>query len=231
MWNVAVDVSEDGQEAVEEIVIGMNTIRTTVERIAQDIKALSDRTQAIGNITQFVNDLADQSNMLALNATIEAAKAGEHGRGFAVVADEVRKLAEQSKQATAQVQGILAEIHRSTDAAVQAAEDGTRVVEDGMVRSARAGEAFRRIADTVRETATAVSMIGSSGRQQQIGIDQVAQAIADVSLTTNQMAQGAGQIEGAAGSLSSLAEGLEELTSRYQLDREPVASSSESALV
>ena len=217
----AVAVSEDGQEAVEEIVVGMNAIRATVERIAQDILALSERTQAIGNITQFVNDLADQSNMLALNATIEAAKAGEQGRGFAVVADEVRKLAEQSKQATSQVQEILAEIHRSTDAAVRAAEDGTRVVEDGMTRSERAGEAFRRMADTVRETAAAASMIGSSARRQQIGIDQVAQAISDVSLTTNQMAQGATQIEGAAGSLSTLAEGLEDLTSRYQLDLEP----------
>ena len=102
--------------------------------------ALREQTAQIGEITGAVNDLADQSNLLALNATIEAARAGEQGKGFAVVADEVRNLAEQSKQATAQVQQILSEIQGATTAAVAGAQRGTSVVDEGVQLAQRAGE-------------------------------------------------------------------------------------------
>src|ERR671937_3125611 len=117
----------------------MAAIREKVEAIASDVQALSDQTAQIGEITNAVNDLADQSNLLALNATIEAARAGEQGKGFAVVADEVRNLAEQSKQSTAQVQELLDEVHAATRAAVNTAQEGTEVVEHGTQLAERAG--------------------------------------------------------------------------------------------
>src|SRR5207247_3802372 len=137
-------------------------ITEKVQAIAQDILSLSEQTQAIGEITATVNDLADQSNMLALNATIEAAKAGEQGKGFAVVAAEVRNLADQSKQATAQVQGILAEIQRGTNQAVLATEQGTKVVEKGVELAQRSGDAIAQLTETIRETAQAAAAIAAS---------------------------------------------------------------------
>src|SRR5919201_992949 len=126
----------------------MGESRDEVEAIAGDVQALSDRTAQIGEITNAVNDIADQSNLLALNATIEAARAGEQGKGFAVVADQVRNLAEQSKEATAQVQSILEEIDAATRAAVKAAEDGTTVVEAGAELAAQAGEIISQLTDS-----------------------------------------------------------------------------------
>jgi methyl-accepting chemotaxis protein len=54
-----------------------------VQAIAENILALSEQTQQIGEIIDTVTDIADQSNILALNAAIEAAQAGEAGRGSA----------------------------------------------------------------------------------------------------------------------------------------------------
>ena len=96
----AMRVGQEGADSVENILKGMQDIRTKVEGIARNILALSEQTQQIGDIIATVTDIADQSNILAINAAIEAAKAGDQGKGFAVVASEVRNLAEQSKQAT-----------------------------------------------------------------------------------------------------------------------------------
>ncbi len=211
----SVQVSDDGIKVVEEIVAGMHEIREKVEAIAEDILALSEQTGQISEITATVNDLADQSNMLALNATIEAAKAGEQGKGFAVVATEVKNLADQSKQATAQVQTILNEIQKGTNAAVAATEQGTRVVENGVELTGKAGEVIRTLGDTVRETAQAAAQIAAAAHEQRVGMDQISQAMQDVSGMTGQFVSGAQQSQAAAESLNQLAGHLEEITATY----------------
>jgi methyl-accepting chemotaxis protein len=213
----SVQVSDEGTQAVEAIAGAMEQIRERVEAIASDILALSERTQQIGEITGSVNDLAEQSNLLALNASIEAAKAGEHGRGFAVVATEVRNLAEQSKAATAQVSRILADIQNATSAAVLATEQGTKVVEEGLELSGRADERIRSLAGTIREASHAAQQIAASAHQQSIGMDQISQAMTDVSDSTAQFVAGARQSQQAAEDLNDLSGKLVALTDRYRV--------------
>lgn len=215
--SIAATVADEGATAVNEIVAGMALIKSTVEAIARDIDSLSERSEAIRDITHSVNDLADQSNMLALNATIEAARAGEHGRGFAVVAQEVRSLAERSKAATGQVQDILSQIRTASEAAVRAANEGTRVVEDGAERALRAGASIGKIIATIRATADASAAIAATAREQHVSMDQIAEAIGDVSNTTSRIAIGADQTQHAAEDLRGLAGRLDVLTKRYQL--------------
>ena len=210
-------VSDEGTQAVETIGRAMEEIRERVEAIARDILTLSEQTQQIGEITTTVNDLADQSNILALNASIEAAKAGEHGKGFAVVATEVRNLAEQSKEATAQVRRILGEIQNATSAAVLATEQGTKVVEEGLELSGRAGEGIRSLAETIREASHAAQQIAASAHQQSVGMDQIAGAMKDVNESTTQFVAGAQQSQQAAEDLNELSRRLAALTERYRV--------------
>jgi methyl-accepting chemotaxis protein len=213
----AVRATEEGSQAVEAIVHGMDAIREKVEAIAADVQALSAQTAQIGEITGAVNDLADQSNLLALNATIEAARAGEQGKGFAVVADEVRNLAEQSKQATAQVEAILEEIERATRTAVAAAQEGTEVVEQGSQLAARAGEIIAQLASANALASQSAQQIAASVQQQTTGMDQIATGMRETSQATSEFVNGVQQSQQAAEGLTQVAGELERLASRYKV--------------
>jgi methyl-accepting chemotaxis protein len=213
----SVAVSDEGTAAVAAITEAMEEIRARVDAIAQEILTLSERTREIGAITATVNELADQSNLLALNASIEAARAGEHGKGFAVVAEQVRRLSEQSKAATAQVEGILSDVRDATAAAVVASQQGTKVVDNGLSLTGRAGQGIQSLADTIREASGAAEQIAASAHQQSVGMDQIAEAMTNIDDGTVQFLDGAQQSQKVAGDLNELSSKLAALTDRYRV--------------
>jgi methyl-accepting chemotaxis protein len=212
-----VQISHTGGKAVEQMLEKMNRIRKQMAFIAESVVQLSEQSLAIGEIISTVNDLAEQSNLLAVNAAIEAAKAGEHGKGFAVVAQEVRNLAEQSKQATSQIRGILNDIQKATNASVLATEQGSKTVDEGVHQSHQAGEAITTLAESITRAAQAAIQIAASSQQQLVGMEQVISAMNSIKLATEQNVAGTKQTEGAAHSIHDQGQRLKELVSRYKV--------------
>ncbi|MDH5193997.1 MAG: methyl-accepting chemotaxis protein, partial [Nitrospira sp.] len=68
--------TEDGRVAVQETVQDMQRIRSAVQRMSKQVKALGDRSLEISQIVSTIREIANQTNLLALNAAIEAAGAG-----------------------------------------------------------------------------------------------------------------------------------------------------------
>lgn len=209
--------AERGRLAVEESMRGMRNVQEQMESIAGTIVRLSERSQAIADITATVGDLADQSNLLAVNAAIEAAKAGEHGKGFGVVAQEVRALAEQSRQATRQVREILGDIQKSIGAAVMITEQGSKTVAQGVAQSQDAGEAIRSLAEGIADAAEAAAQIAASSQQQLAGMDQVALAMANIHQVSAENAASSRQSEQAAQNLNELGLTLRQLSERFKV--------------
>ncbi len=212
---VAAQAAQKGREAVSAAIGGMENIQEKVEVIAENILALSEKTQQIGDIIDTVSDIAGQSNILALNAAIEAAQAGEAGKGFRVVADEVRNLSEQSRQAAAQVKVILGDIQKATNLAVMATEQGTKGVNAGNELVNRTAETIGELAQVVEVSAQAAQQIVAGVEQQTIGLDQIAIGMNDINQAAQQSAAGAQQSQKAAQDLTQLAEQLKSAVAQY----------------
>ena len=93
---------------------------TEAQGTNQQITALAQAAQKIGDVIKLIRTIAGQTNLLALNATIEAARAGEAGKGFAVVASEVKSLAVQTAKATEDISKLIMSVQGATSGAVAA---------------------------------------------------------------------------------------------------------------
>ena len=213
----AAQVSQTGKESTDETIRGMTHIREQMDFVAESTVSLSEQSQAIGEIIATVNDLAEQSNLLSVNASIEAAKAGEHGKGFAVVAQEVRSLAEQSRQATSQVKGILNDIQKAISTTVMAAEQGSKVVDAGSNKATEAGESIQALASIIAEATQASTQIAASSHQQLVGTDQVASAMENIKQASTENMESTKQLETEAKNLSELGQELKELVEKYRV--------------
>ncbi|MBP0443422.1 methyl-accepting chemotaxis protein [Roseomonas sp. SSH11] len=212
-----VRTSDNGLRAVEETVRAMDSIREQAERVAENIIALSEKTQAIGEITATVNDISERSHLLALNAAIEAAAAGEAGRSFSVVAAELKSLADQAKEATAQVRANLGDIQRGINSSVMLTEEAVKRAVAGRERTAMSQETIREITARVQEAVQTFQQIVASTNQQQLGIEQVMGALANIRQASQQTAAGTRQLDQAAANMAGLSQGLVRLADRYRI--------------
>lgn len=209
--------AEQGQESVQATLEGMENIRQQMQSVAESIMRLGEQSQAIGEIVASVSDLAEQSNLLGVNASIEAAKAGEAGKGFAVVAQEIKGLADQSKQATGQVRNILGEIQRALNKAVLLAEQSSKTVDSGYQKASQSGDVIQTLATRIADSSDMATQIAASSQQQEIGMDQISQAMENIRQASQDNVSGAHQVDQAARSLNDLGVKLKNLASRFKL--------------
>lgn len=111
----SVKIMIESVQRMEKMREQSEAIETVGRDVAQAMKVLKEKAEAVSEITKVIFSISSQTNLLALNASIESARAGESGRGFAVVADQIRQLAEQTKQSTEQIDLITKQLNEEAD--------------------------------------------------------------------------------------------------------------------
>jgi methyl-accepting chemotaxis protein len=175
-----------------------------VGQVVETMDAIDGSARRIADIIGVIDGIAFQTNILALNAAVEAARAGEQGRGFAVVAGEVRNLAQRSAAAAREVRTLI--------------DDSVRKVGAGSELVQQAGSTMREIVDSVTRVNALIGDIASAGEQQQAGIAQVNQAIAEMDDATQQNAALVEQAAAAAAAMNEQARHLGQVFSVFKVD-------------
>ncbi|RXJ96435.1 chemotaxis protein [Malaciobacter molluscorum] len=135
---------------------------------------IDNQVTAINEAITVIDQIAFQTNILSLNAAVEAATAGEAGKGFAVVAQEVRNLASRSADAAKEIKELV------EHATVKANEGKT--IADDMING------YHSLNENINKTIALIEDVTVASKEQQVGIEQINDAINELDQQTQQNA-------------------------------------------
>ena len=169
-----------GVETLHTLLDSILEIKDKVFNVGKDINELSGMAENIGNITDTIDEISEQTNLLALNAAIEAARAGEAGKGFAVVADEVRRLAERSSIAAKDIAQLIKDIQLKVENSTTVTDASIEVVENGTKLAEETSSVVEEIYKASEETKNFVMEITNATNEQANVSSQIAESIFNV---------------------------------------------------
>jgi len=205
-----------GKNIVNQTVNGINQLATEVENAASVIQELENDSNSIGEVLSVIQGIAEQTNLLALNAAIEAARAGEQGRGFAVVADEVRTLASRTQNSTLEIQQTIERLQNRAKQAVGVMDNGRKQAISTVDQADSAGVSITTISERIDTISDMNNQIAGAAEEQTAVAEEINRNINNISMVSNETAEGAKQISNACQSLLELADQLRSAVGQFR---------------
>lgn len=183
--NVAADnvarMALDVEKSAQQMGVCASRITDISGKTGQAVTRLSVQSQAVGEMSDLIQTVAENINLLALNASIEAARAGDAGLGFAVVAQEVRKLSQETSKMAIEIRNKV----EALDSVVDEVTHGEDAVKEYIVRIREGLEHI--VVATTQQSQSASEMAQGVARFCD-RLDELAKRIADADQAAHQVA-------------------------------------------
>ncbi|AZK46642.1 methyl-accepting chemotaxis protein [Paenibacillus lentus] len=122
--------AENSSSELNQLVTTVNEVEVSFSDSRNKISNLIASISKVTEITKFISEIAQQTNLLSLNASIEAARAGEAGSGFAVVATEIRNLASQVSVSSEGINKMMYTINEEIRVVSETTENTSLILQD-----------------------------------------------------------------------------------------------------
>lgn len=187
------ELNDQSLAIMEQLKKQSDVISATNSEVANAMRELQERTDAVKSIADTIFSISSQTNLLALNASIESARAGEAGRGFAVVADEIRQLAEKTRQETESIASISTELSNTAEIAANAVKNSVEATAEQEQMIAKASESFGEMNANVNSLISEIESIDVMLNQLSDANNQIVDNITNLSATTEEVTASSAQ--------------------------------------
>lgn len=207
----AYDLSREGTEVMQRLSLVNEKTTQNTHKVSETIGKISEYSNSAESIISLIQAISDQTNLLALNANIEASRAGESGRGFAVVASEIRKLAEQTQNATVEIQEIIDRIQSVSDEAVEMTAEVKVNTERQTQSLEQTKQIFESINSAINQVVSNTSLVGQMTGTLSNQTSKITDQMLDLSASFEELTATSEEISANAQSGIGLTEELDEI--------------------
>ncbi len=189
---------EDSNKIAQDLNTKTNSAKIVSKKANLEVEKIGERSSALLEAANIIQNISSQTNLLAMNAAIEASHAGDTGKGFAVVADEIRKLAEE---ASTQGKGI-----------AQSIKETTQIIEVIVNNGKNAESEFDEVVNLVKKTLTQIGHIVKAMQEQERGSQEVLIALKNINEITGEVKDGSTEMLKSGEKVAQEMRTLDELT-------------------
>lgn len=173
----AAGVADEGREGLERMTDSMQQLDEAMNAFTRKLATISQRASGITSVVTTIAKVAEQTNLLSVNATIEAEKAGESGRGFRIVAQEIRRLADQTAQATKDIERMVRDMQAAVAGGTMEMDRFRNEVSGRIGEVAEVSEKLGRVIEPVQSVTRALEQVHEGMESQSQGARQIREAM------------------------------------------------------